>query len=81
MRGFDSSNSEDNASKVWSEDSWKTIGMLNGEERTGVIGVIGGGQKGLVIYVQARCARCQVLNVDHDTAEKDKNEPWDVTDG
>lgn len=37
-----------------------------------------GGNRGLEIDVQARCARYQVLNVDPETAEKDKKEPWDT---
>jgi uncharacterized protein YcbX len=76
VRGFDPVNPDDKAPKAWSEDSWKTVRILNGEERTGIMGTVG--EKGLVIDVQARCARCQVPNVDPETAEKDKNEPWDT---
>lgn len=32
----------------------------------------------LTIDIQARCARCQVPNVEPDTAIKDKKEPWDT---
>ena len=76
VRGCDSPDVEDKTPKAWSEDSWKTVRILNGEEKTGVMGI--SGEKGLVIDVQARCARCQVPNVDPETAEKDKNEPCDT---
>lgn len=76
VRGYDSSKPEDTAPKPWSEDDWKTVRILNGDEKQGVLGI--GSEKGLVVDVQARCARCQVPNVDPETAEKDKNEPWDT---
>lgn len=41
-------------------------------------GTTGGGDKGLEIDIQARCARCEVPNVDPDTAEKDEKEPWNT---
>ncbi|KAH7370190.1 MOSC N-terminal beta barrel domain-containing protein [Rhexocercosporidium sp. MPI-PUGE-AT-0058] len=64
----------------WSEDNWKTVRILpSGEQKLGIAAILGGGgEKPLEIDVQARCARCQVPNVDPDTAEKDKNEPWDT---
>ncbi|KAH1496341.1 hypothetical protein LV164_007646 [Aspergillus fumigatus] len=46
----------------WAEDSWKTVRI--GSE--------------LDLDVVARCARCQVPNVDPETAEKHKREPWDT---
>lgn len=75
-----SSLEDDKAPKAWTEDSWKTVKILNStdEQKTGITGLLGGRQKGLEIDVQARCARCQVPNVDPDTAEKDKKEPWDT---
>jgi uncharacterized protein YcbX len=76
VRGYDSSSPEDKAPTAWSEDIWKTVRIINGMEKAGIMGF--GGEKGLVIDVQARCARCQVPNVNPDTAEKDKNEPWDT---
>jgi len=65
---------------AWTEDSWKTVRILPpGEQKTGIAqSIFGGGDKPLEIDVQARCARCQVPNVDPDTAEKDKKEPWDT---
>ncbi|KAK0106198.1 hypothetical protein ONS96_003842 [Cadophora gregata f. sp. sojae] len=66
---------------AWSEDSWKTVRILpHGDEKAGIAQSIfgGGGNKPLEIDVQARCARCQVPNVDPETAEKDKKEPWDT---
>jgi uncharacterized protein YcbX len=75
-----SSLEDDQAPRAWSEDSWKTVRILErtGERKLGMMGLLGGGDKGLQIDVQARCARCQVPNVDPDTAEKDKKEPWDT---
>ncbi|KAF4211881.1 hypothetical protein CNMCM8980_001850 [Aspergillus fumigatiaffinis] len=50
----------------WAEDSWKTVRIS------------GCGREPLDLDVVARCARCQVPNVDPDTAEKHKREPWDT---
>jgi uncharacterized protein YcbX len=50
----------------WSEDSWKTV-------RIGA-----GSQAPLDLDIVARCARCQVPNVDPDTAAKHKKQPWDT---
>jgi uncharacterized protein YcbX len=63
--------------EAWSEDSWKTVRVVNGEAATGITGMLGG-SAGLDIDVAARCARCQVPNVDPETAEKDQHEPWDT---
>ncbi|KAL1976235.1 hypothetical protein VTN31DRAFT_2517 [Thermomyces dupontii] len=54
----------------WSEDSWKLVRLSAGEEErnTGTIDV----------DIVARCARCQVPNVEPSTAEKHKTEPWDT---
>ncbi|KAJ5123630.1 MOSC N-terminal beta barrel [Penicillium atrosanguineum] len=49
----------------WSEDSWKTVR-------------ISGDRKPLDLDVVARCARCQVPNVDPDSAVKHKKQPWDM---
>lgn len=35
-------------------------------------------QGALDLDVVARCARCQVPNVDPETADKDEHEPWDT---
>ena len=60
----------------WSEDSWKTV-RINGS--SSLLGSItGGNRNALDIDVVARCARCQVPNVDPDTAVKHKKEPWDT---
>ncbi|KUJ10927.1 uncharacterized protein LY89DRAFT_655773 [Mollisia scopiformis] len=78
VRGADETLTDDKAPGAWTEDSWKTVRILNGEQSTGLTSMIGAGNKGLEIDVQARCARCQVPNVDPDTAEKDQHEPWDT---
>jgi uncharacterized protein YcbX len=50
----------------WDEDRWKTLRISsNGKTITN-------------IDVTQRCARCQVPNVDPDTAEKHKRQPWDT---
>ncbi|KAJ9667720.1 hypothetical protein H2201_002255 [Coniosporium apollinis] len=59
----------------WAEDSWKTLRIAStskvSEEKTEKAGE-------LVLDVAARCARCLVPNVDPDTAEKHKRQPWDM---
>ncbi|KAL2204504.1 MOSC-domain-containing protein [Sarocladium strictum] len=47
----------------WAEDSWKTV-RIRGE------------QGPLELDVVCRCLRCQVPNVDPDTAEKNPRQPW-----
>jgi uncharacterized protein YcbX len=60
----------------WSEDSWKTV-RINGSPS--LLGSFTGGNRdALDIDVAARCARCQVPNVNPDTAVKHKKEPWDT---
>lgn len=53
--------------KAWDEDSWKTLRIQSPSET-----------KDLVLDVTQRCARCQVPNVDSETAEKHKTQPWDT---
>lgn len=55
----------------WEEDAWKRIRittMLRNEEALYKID----------LDVVARCARCQVPNVNPDTAEKHAKQPWDT---
>lgn len=47
----------------WYEDSWKTVKVNDKEDAS------------ITLDVAARCARCQVPNVDPDTAVKDKKQP------
>ena len=56
----------------WEEDDWKLL-RINGSASTSV-GMFN--TKALDLDVAARCARCQVPNVDPITAEKDAKEPW-----
>lgn len=58
----------------WEEDGWSVL-RINGSARTS-LGMFNG--DALDLDVSARCARCQVPNVDPDTAVKDKKEPWDT---
>lgn len=60
----------------WSEDDWKTV-RLNGDN-SWITSLKGGNREAVDLDVVARCARCQVPNVDPDTAVKDKHEPWDL---
>lgn len=73
-------------SAAWSEDSWKTIRITSNVPDPvpggGIIDFILG-NAGLAvgdidIDIRARCARCQVPNVEPNTAVKDKHEPWDT---
>lgn len=51
----------------WEEDSWKKVRIVSGEE---------GKAAPIDLDIVSRCARCQVPNVNPDTAEKNKKEPW-----
>ncbi|KAJ5815380.1 hypothetical protein N7474_007157 [Penicillium riverlandense] len=64
----------------WSEDSWKLVRIHSrNPDKSG-----SGSESGSAISVPidldivARCARCQVPNVDPDTAFKHKKQPWDT---
>lgn len=80
VRGKDSQTENDKAPEAWSEDSWKTVRIIEAEQQqqSTLSSILSSTSKGLEIDVQARCARCQVPNVDPDTAVKDKHEPWDT---
>lgn len=54
----------------WEEDTWKRIRITTILPEEEAIYKID-------LDVVARCARCQVPNVNPDTAEKHPNEPWD----
>lgn len=60
----------------WEEDSWKTV-RINGD-RSWVTTLKGGNLNALDIDIVARCARCQVPNVEPSTGEKHKKQPWDT---
>ena len=60
----------------WSEDSWKTV-RINGDN-SWVTTLSGGNREAIDIDVQARCARCQVPNVEPSTGVKNKHQPWDT---
>ena len=51
----------------WEEDTWSLVSL---------VGV--GGEGKLQVDIVCRCARCQVPNVDTETAVKDSREPWDT---
>ncbi|KAK1146403.1 hypothetical protein N8T08_003190 [Aspergillus melleus] len=60
-------------SAPWIEDSWKVV-RISGSGADGL-------RSSLTIDVVARCARCQVPNVDPDTADKHKTQPWNTLMG
>jgi uncharacterized protein YcbX len=53
----------------WDEDRWKTLRITP---------IPGSNEKSLVLDVTQRCARCQVPNVDPETAEKHQRQPWNT---
>jgi uncharacterized protein YcbX len=76
-------------SAAWSEDSWKTLRISSHTPDPapagGIIDFMFGTStqppNALDVDITMRCARCQVPNVDPNTAEKDKHEPWDTLVG
>lgn len=63
--------------KPWEEDEWKTLRVNPPKSYLGSLSAMTGiGNVAIDMDVVARCARCQVPNVDPDTALKDKKEPW-----
>lgn len=63
--------------KPWEEDEWKTLRFNPPKTYLGSISALTGiGNESIDVDVVARCARCQVPNVNPDTAVKHKKEPW-----
>ncbi|KAJ5478512.1 hypothetical protein N7530_004021 [Penicillium desertorum] len=66
----------------WSEDSWKLV-RITGRKADGTSGDSAGDGEAIIqppldLDIVARCARCQVPNVDPDTALRNKKQPWDT---
>ncbi|KAJ5476057.1 Molybdenum cofactor sulfuraseC-terminal [Penicillium sp. IBT 31633x] len=66
----------------WSEDSWKSI-RITGQRASGSSEDSSSPSQAsyeapLDLDIVARCARCQVPNVDPETAHKHKKQPWDT---
>ncbi|KAJ5627431.1 Molybdenum cofactor sulfurase C-terminal [Penicillium herquei] len=59
--------------KAWSEDLWKLVRIRDVGKTSGV-----GAKNPLVMDIVTRCGRCQVPNVDPDSAVKNKRQPWDT---
>lgn len=57
--------------KPWDEDRWKTLRILPRLRSEAI-------KREFVLDVTQRCARCQVPNVDPESAEKHKKQPWDT---
>ncbi|KAF2642769.1 MOSC domain-containing protein [Massarina eburnea CBS 473.64] len=55
--------------KPWDEDRWKTLQITPKSGST---------EKPFVLDVTQRCARCQVPNVNPETAEKHQRQPWNT---
>ncbi|KAF3387469.1 putative protein YcbX [Penicillium rolfsii] len=68
----------------WVEDSWKTVRIRSSNKESSSDGNGNSMSKKkadnppLDLDIVARCARCQVPNVDPDTAVKHKKQPWDT---
>ncbi|KAH8730893.1 hypothetical protein GQ44DRAFT_700041 [Phaeosphaeriaceae sp. PMI808] len=58
-----------NASTPWDEDRWKTLRITPKGQHGGAP---------LTFDITQRCARCHVPNVDPETAEAHKRQPWDT---
>ncbi|KAJ5935194.1 hypothetical protein N7466_004741 [Penicillium verhagenii] len=61
---------------AWSEDSWKLVRITAGNGSNASNKAMA--QAPLDLDIVARCARCQVPNVDPDSANKHKKQPWDT---
>lgn len=57
--------------KPWDEDRWKTLEISPKPGSTAA-------KDTFTLDITQRCARCQVPNVDPETAEKHKRQPWDT---
>jgi uncharacterized protein YcbX len=70
----------------WVEDSWKTVRIRTCTSTKKTVSDTSGtgiskqkvNHPPLDLDIVARCARCQVPNVDPDTAVKHKKQPWDT---
>ena len=58
----------------WDEDKWKVVRAV--DKSTQSTSFFQFGPSALDIDVVCHCARCQVPNVNPDTGEKNKHEPW-----
>ncbi|OJJ60037.1 hypothetical protein ASPSYDRAFT_88923 [Aspergillus sydowii CBS 593.65] len=68
---------------AWVEDSWKTVRVsepvvVDPHSDGGLLEKGSHPEKALTFDIVARCGRCQVPNVDPETAVKHKNQPWDT---
>ncbi|KAI9367617.1 hypothetical protein BJX61DRAFT_527495 [Aspergillus egyptiacus] len=68
----------------WAEDSWKTVRISSAAGSSAGDDSMEEGKstsKSMTVDIVARCGRCQVPNVDPDSAEKHKTQPWDTMMG
>ncbi|KAH8705518.1 MOSC domain protein [Talaromyces proteolyticus] len=54
----------------WSEDKWKTVRLSDPNKKNG--------QKSIVADIVSRCGRCLVPNVEPNTGQRHKTEPWNT---
>ncbi|KAF2001893.1 hypothetical protein P154DRAFT_521365 [Amniculicola lignicola CBS 123094] len=66
--------------EAWDEDRWKSISLSAKPASNSPFPwwKFGMGKRGLDLDVVARCARCHVPNVDPESAEEHKRQPWDT---
>jgi uncharacterized protein YcbX len=64
-------------SKPWDEDRWKTL-RINSSSDPSPFWKKWTGMDGLTLDVTQRCARCHVPNVDPESGEEHKRQPWDT---
>jgi uncharacterized protein YcbX len=64
--------------QAWSEDSWHTVQITPPPSSPSDAAAVKREAKPIVIDVVARCARCQVPNVEPMTGAKHKSEPWNT---
>jgi uncharacterized protein YcbX len=60
------------AATPWDEDRWKTVVLCASE------GGEGGDKGAITLDITQRCARCRVPNVDPDTGDQHRTQPWDT---
>lgn len=62
----------------WSEDTWKTVRIASGSDPKHSADSETKKPVALDLDIVARCARCQVPNVDPESAVKHKKQPWNT---
>lgn len=66
------------ADKPWDEDRWKTLRIATDTDSSAPLWKRALGLDGITLDVTQRCARCHVPNVDTESGEEHKRQPWDI---